>query len=320
MSIGELVNKEIIAGDAFSSYRSESYCRSLSEFGVPFPLRHAGGWMLKRPVKDSDNFDAAGCYPLFCCNDWSALKNDIDELTNSDLLSVCLVSDPLANIQFDTLKTIFSDLCVPFKMHFLVDLRKAPESFVSRHHQRYARKASRELIIELEPNPELLINDWAQLYDNLIKRHCIKGIAKFSYHSFEILLNMPSLSMFSARNQNGDLLGILLCLAENNSVYYHLAAYNNEGYKAKASFGLFWKAISHFSSLGYQWFCLGAGAGLSKNLNDGLTKFKQGWANEHRQVFLCGKILNKNIYADTVNSVVGANRSNFFPAYRYQEH
>jgi hypothetical protein len=100
--------------------------------------------------------------------------------------------------------------------------------------------------------------------------------------------------------------------------YYHLGAYSEAGYAARASFALFWSAREHFRSR-VRWLALGAGAGVDGDSDDGLSRFKRGWSTGTRTVFLCGRILDRARY-EAASRAAGTSASTFFPAYRGGHH
>jgi hypothetical protein len=157
-----------------------------------------------------------------------------------------------------------------------------------------------------------LLTEWQRLYDNLVARHGINGISRFSPVSFERQAVVPGFTAFSAFD--GDkTCGMTLWYVQGDVVYYHLGAYNEHGYERGASFALFWSALSYFASIGIRWAALGAGAGL-KSADSGLTRFKSGWATHTRPVYFCGRILQPVAYARLAADVGGS--PGFFPAYR----
>lgn len=100
--------------------------------------------------------------------------------------------------------------------------------------------------------------------------------------------------------------------------YYHLGAYNDIGYKEKASFALFNTAIQYFSDQNIKWLSLGAGAGVHAKSDDGLTRFKRGWSTGTRTAYFGGKILNHQRY-DELSLAKHQPTTSFFPAYRLGE-
>jgi hypothetical protein len=260
-----------------------------------------------------------GCYPLFACLDWSKLDLDLEELSD-DLVSVAIVADPFGDYDPARLRKCFPTLVTPFKEHLVTDLSRAPESFVAAQHRRKARKALERLEVERCEDAMLFLNDWIELYANLIERHGIRGLSAFSDGAFKAQLAVPGISMFRATHNN-ETVGITLWYTERYTdgevAYYHLGAYSEPGYKLEASFALFWRALEWFSSQGVKWLNLGAGAGLSDS-KDGLTRFKRGWSTGTRTAYFCGRIFDQSKYEEAMRDR-NITASDYFPAYRQGE-
>jgi Acetyltransferase (GNAT) domain len=300
-----------------NGYAHASYAASLSEIGTPRVLPRSGGWVLERPIALTPYCDAMGCYPLFACQDWTQLHLDLDEL-RIDLVTLALVADPFGEHDPAYLRACFPDLVVPFKEHMVIDLSRTPGSFVDAHHRRNARKALERVNVELCADATVFADEWSNLYANLVERHGIRGIAAFSASSFRKQLTVPGLAMFRAV-YGDETVGITLWYTDRGVAYYHLGAYTDAGYHTGASFALFWRVIEHFSAEGLHWINLGAGPGSSaEHQEDGLTRFKRGWATGTRTAFCCGRIFDHKRYAESVRAV-GIAESEYFPAYRTGE-
>lgn len=300
-----------------TGYAHEAYADSLSEFGEPFPLHFCGGWLLKRKIYESNYYDLTGCYPLFACLDPSRLDKDLEQVGN-DAVSVSLVTDPFGGFDERYLKDCFPDVVVPFKEHFVVDLGRPARLFVTPHHAYEARKALREVSILEELNPSSFLSEWVDLYASLIKRHDIKGIRSFSAGSFAKQLTVPGMVMFRAVRDR-ETVGVLLWYVQGDVAYCHLGASNDVGYKARASFALYAHAIERFADAGFRWLDLGAGAGLSGDGTDGLSRFKRGWSTGTRTAYFCGRITDQAKYLRLTGAKVPVVESGYFPAYRQGE-
>ncbi|MBN1450081.1 MAG: GNAT family N-acetyltransferase [Anaerolineales bacterium] len=279
-------------------------------------LKRSGGWLLRRKIAGFDYEDAMWPYPIFSCQDWGALRTDLNELESS-LVCVSLVTDPFGCYDVTLLEHNFGDIVIPFKKHFVVDLSKPLESIVEPHHRRNARKAIKVLQVEECENAADHLDEWVELYNTLIERHSIKGIAAFSRRSFTAQLKVPGMVAFRALHE-GKTVGMLLWYVQNKLGYYHLGAYSPQGYELRASFALFWTAINHFSSSGLNWLNLGAGAGSQNDGQDGLTRFKRGWSTETRTAYFCGRIFDQEKYQEIVRAK-NIPPTSFFPAYRLGE-
>src|SRR5262249_49571006 len=104
----------------------------------------------------------------------------------------------------------------------------------------------------------------------------------------------------------------------DDRAYYHLAAYSPRGYELKASFALFWQVGESFARAGVRWLALGAGAGLGDTTDDGLTRFKRGWATGTRTAYLCGRIFDRAAYA-ALSAATGNSDAFYFPTYRHPQ-
>jgi hypothetical protein len=303
--------------ESLAGYSHPAYANSLSEFGAPLHLQKCGGWLLERQIDRTGFSDASMCYPLFSCERWSLLRQDLDDLGDR-LVAVTMVTDPFGEYDVAYLRESFHDVVAPFKRHFAIDLSASFELSINAHHRRNARKALQEVEIEVCRKPLDQLEDWKTLYEVLKKRHRIRGIAAFSDRSFEKQLAVPGIVAFRAMQQN-DTVGMLLWYLQRDRAYYHLGAYSQRGYELNASFALFQRAIDHFSSLGLRWLNLGAGAGIYSGGTAGLTRFKEGWSNASRTAYLCGRILDRKKYDELV-SVRKIAATDYFPAYRFGEY
>lgn len=296
-----------------SGYLHGDYARSLGDFGQPRLLSRAQGWLLARAIPATSQCDAIGCYPLFCCSDWTGLSADLAEL--QDLVSASLVADPFGNHDVRLLRECFPDVMIPFKHHFVADLSRDPSEFVAKHHQRNARYALDHVEMERCVVPTDHAMAWSELYDNLIRRHSIEGIAAFSPLALRSQLAIPGIEMFRAVI-GAQTVGAVLWMVQNQIAYYHLAAYSEAGYDAKASFGLFWTSLHYFSGKGVRWLSFGGGPSVREGEDNGLVRFKRGWSTGTRMAYFCGRILNPAAYASLAKS---RSATNFFPAYRQHE-
>jgi hypothetical protein len=303
-----------VAAAGVAGYRHPAYARALEEFGRPLHLPGCDGWLLERPIVGRAATDATGCYPLFGCGDWSRLPADLDALAGR-LVSVVLVTDPFGAFRPEDLAPAF-DRFSPFKEHLVVDLGLPPGSTVSTHHRRNIRKASRVIEVERCDQPLDHLADWVALYANLITRHGIGGVARFSEASFAAQLRVPGLTMLRAVHR-GETVGMTLWYLQDSVAYYHLGSYSDAGYELGASFPLFAFAIESYSREA-AWLSLGAGAGLDGSADDGLTRFKRGWSSGSRTAYLAGRILDAGAYDDFVRSS-GMAPDPYFPLYRKGE-
>jgi hypothetical protein len=254
-----------------------------------------------------------GCYPLFLCQEWSRLAEDLLMLQRN-LISLVLVTDPFGDFDVEQLEGVF-DVCVRFKEHFITDLSQPLQASVRKGHRQAAHRSLRDIDAEHCTNPIDHLQAWKELYGYLIERHGISGMRAFSQESFRRLLTVPGIEMFIARH--GDLIvGAQIWSIQGDVGYVHLTAVNPTGYKLAASYALRWVAMNHFQNR-LRWVDHGAAAGLNE-VQNGLATFKGGWATETRPVYLCGRILDRERYAELASASEMPN-STYFPIYRAGE-
>ncbi len=292
-----------------NGYANAAYAAALRHAGTPRLLPFSGGWLLEQSVPNTPARDARGCYPLFACPRWTGLPADLDAL-EGELAAVTLVTDPFGQYDADLLQRCFPDLLQRYKEHQVIDCAEWTPAQVHHNHARNARAALRLVDVEQWEAPDGDV--WAGLYGTLIERHQIAGIAHFPPASLRAQLQVPGSVVFRAVAA-GETVGVLVWYVMQDVAYYHLAAYSQRGYDLRASFALFWHAIAALQPH-VRWLCLGAGAGTFA-AEDGLTRFKRGWATGTRPVYLCGRILHHAAYAELTQSA-GQQRAAFFPQYR----
>jgi hypothetical protein len=295
-------------------YLNPKYAASLSEFGEPVHLSNCDGWILSREIEGFDDYDAMGCYPIFACRDWSLFHQDIDRLQDQ-FVTLALVPDPFGDYDKEYLESCL-DFVIPYKQHFIVKLNSPIEEIVTKHHRYYARKALKSIQVDVVSQPELFIDEWVLLYEYLIQRHNLSGIKAFSRKAFEDQLRIPGMVVLRAKSEDTTV-GAHLWFQQDNIVYSHLAAFSPLGYDLMASYALYWFAIEYFSPH-FEILDLGAGSGIEAK-QDGLSKFKRGWASEKKIAYFCGKIFDQKKYGLIIRTL-DIEDTNYFPAYRVGEY
>jgi hypothetical protein len=297
-----------------TGYLHPMYAESFSEFGLPRLMPGSGGWILERSIPGYEERDAMGCYPIFVCRDWCRLYDDLAGVGN-DLVSLAIVTDPFGSYTLADLQACFTTV-VPFKDHHVIDLSQSSHAQISKHHRYYAKKSLEKVGVETCVIPEQFLDDWVDLYGELIQRHHLKGIQAFSRKAFERQLRVPGLVILRAAYE-GKTVGAHLWYLHGDVAYSHLAAFNSTGYELMASYALYWSALDCLAGRA-RWLDLGAGAGTKNDASDGLAQFKRGWAKDTRRVHFCGRILNLERY-ETIAAENGMSATDYFPAYRAGE-
>jgi len=298
-----------------TGYEHPGYVTSLSEFGSVLRLPHSEGWALRRPIVDSTESDLIGPYPLFFCQNWSRLREDLSDLAGK-AVSFSIVTDLFADLKVEFLKSFF-DVVVPFKKHFIAELSRPIKKLVSKSHQETVRRALKKVEVSLCPDPPALLSEWSGLYCNLARRHGITGIRAFSERAFAQQLTIPGLVAFEAQEiATGEIVGLDLWYLQRDIAYGHLAAFSDRGYELRASYATKWHVLDYFMNKA-RYLNLGAAAGASAEVSpdDGLAKFKRGWSSDTRTNYFCGKVLEPDVYARLVRDR-NAEAVSLFPAYR----
>jgi len=297
-----------------TGYKHARYADSLSEFGTPHELRRCGGWLLERPIEATSERDLIGCYPIFSCQDWTKLGEDVADL-QSDFVALSLVTDPFGGYDPNELQKAFPDGVRAFKPHYVADLSKPAETLVSKHHRYYARRALNQVSVEVCEEPTKFLDEWVDLYGRLAARHNLTGIKAFSRSAFEKQLSTPGVIMLCAFHQD-EMVGAHVWYKQGNVAHSHLTAFSDTGYELMASYALYSFAITTLRSE-VEWLNFGAGAGTDAG-SDGLTQFKRGWASDTRVAYFCQRIFDYRKY-DEILSARGIADNTYFPAYRKGE-
>ena len=293
--------------------------------GTVHELPKAGGWVLEQPVpapsaaSGEPPTDLRGGYPLFACSRWDCLAEDLESLAQAGgPVALTAVPDPFGDHDAATLKRAFPDHREPYKTHYGIDLAAWEPRPRGSQHSRNARQALKNLTVELVDEPTSQLERWCELYENLVARHEIRGIATFGRDAFATQLALTEVRMLVAQAED-QVVGAVLWILDRGVATYHLAAYDDVGYAKKASFALFQRSIEAFKEgrvdPSIRYLNLGGAAGVRADSGaaDGLARFKSGWSNTSRESFVCGRILDPAGYAALTR---GREDSKFFPLYR----
>jgi hypothetical protein len=288
-------------------YASEAYAKAFYGLAEPVACLAWDNFVLKRPIPGTDLFDALGSYPLAVLpGDPTTLSAGIEALRAQGLVSVVLVADALCAPTRKVLEGVF-DLVRPFKTHYLHDYTS---TFAYGRHHRYEVRRSRAVCevrgVDYAANKDV----WEKLYSELVARHSVSGVQRFSAHYFDALGQVPGLHALAAFFDDR-IVAMHLFFEHDGIAYSHLAASDVDGYRVRGAYALNAFAIEYFRGLKLLDF--GAGAGTSDDPSDGLAKFKRGFANRTEIFYLCGKVLDPKSYQALSQ---GKEDAAYFPAYR----
>ena len=241
-----------------AGYGNQLYAQSLSEWGRPRELPQCNGWILERIIPGFSQVDAMGCYPLFSCQNWSKLKDDLDAL-ESDLVSLALVTDPFGDYDANYLKRCFPDVVIPFKTHFVVDLTKHQNQIGKNRQRKHALNALKKVQIQVCKDPRNFVESWSMLYHNLIIQSQIEDIRAFSRLSFTKQFKVPGIVTLTAKYE-GKIIGAHVYFLIDDVVHRHLGVIHPIGYEVGATYAMDCFSIEYFANQA-NWLDLGGGAG-----------------------------------------------------------
>lgn len=291
-------------------YASKAYARSFAEGAEIMLLAGCRGYLLLRPIAGSLYRDAAGCYPVFCCEAWRSLAGDLQKLPG-DLVTLTLVTDPFCDLSRADLADTF-DIVHPLSDHYIIDL--ASHQKPAHHHQRKIRQALRSgSRIVIEDEPAAFLQRWLDLYSTLIARRGITGLRRFSPSIFAAQLEVPGAAIVSCWSGT-TLLGADWYYQQGERVYAHLSSYSEEGYAIGASYGMLAAAIDYFKPRASV-IDLGGVPRLTGSGTEGLQHFKSGWTKCTLSTYLCGIEGMPDEYRRLNGGRMPA-ASEFFPLYR----
>lgn len=297
-----------------TGYAHPGYAASLAEWGTPRHLPRCDGWILEREIPGTSYRDAIGTYPVFSCRDWSQLPDDLEEI-GKELVSLVLVPAPLDPYNREFLEGCF-DRVLHFKPHYVADLTTPIEKIVKQSHKAAVRRAQKNVDVRVCSQPGERVDQWVELFSVLVGRHGISGIRAFSREAFVKQLAVPGMVMVEA-SAEGQTVGLDLWYVQDEIAYGHLVAFNDLGYKLRASYATKWFVL-HYLAGKVRWVDLGGGAGVNSDGRDGLSSFKKGWATGTVPAYLCSRVFNRTLY-DKLVALSSVGETRYFPAYRNGE-
>ena len=118
----------------------------------------------------------------------------------------------------------------------------------------------------------------------------------------------------------GQVVAALLYFVQGPVAHGHVLACTDTGYRMGALYAGIWHSMEHFGGR-TRWINLMGVPGLQDAAAEGIRRFKLGWTHTTRTAWLCGRIINRQRYADLVaaRSMPPALQQSYFPAYRAGE-
>lgn len=290
-------------------YASETYARSLRHIGDCLPVPEWGCSVLVRPICVGLS-DAIGTYPIAVLNEDADLSAGLSRLFRLGLVSVVLVVDDFHRPDLQRLATAFPFFRA-FKTHYIRKPSSDPLA-LPRHHRRALRRATaltRTDVLDLD----VYGAEWNRLYADLSSRLCLTSVHQFSPEHTNALRHLPGVKAIGSWIGD-ELVSAHIWVHHEGSVHSHLGASSKRGYAARAAYAVYAASVEYFRETNIMNF---GGASGPADTNDGLVRFKKGFATSAAQSYLCGAILRPAAYAELVDALP---HSHFFPAYRAPHH
>jgi hypothetical protein len=289
-------------------YASEAYARSLLHWGEAMPVPEWGTSVIVRDIPAGGK-DASGTYPIAVLAADADIPSGLDRLKRRGLVSVTLVVDEFHGPTIEALRSHFT-IVRPFKTHFV---RLMSKSFVySKHHRYEVKRALSKVTIEpIDLNQHL--SQWRDLYHSLVRRHGLTGLHDFAPKYFSMLSEMHGVTTIGAWLQD-TLVSAHIWVDDGRRVLSHLAASSEDGYRCGAAYAVYDQSIRHFAEADV--VILGGGSGTRDDPDDGLARFKRGFANNQASAYICGAILDPARYLEITQQQSPSPTSPFFPSYR----
>lgn len=293
-----------------TGYAHPDFAKVYAHIGEPVSLVASGGTLLRREIAGTSLTDLTGCYPFFCCADWSALGDDLAAIGKDDV-SVVLVTDPFIDDRAEQLEQDFG-FARPFKTHYVADLSKPLASFIPPERMREARSAARRLDVEVAPSPAAWVGDWLALWDRSRHAPDPSGENRLPREAVVRLFEVPGVVVIRATDR-GRTVGMHVEFHQGDIVHGHFAAYDPDYYRLGVSTLLNVFELEHFASRA-RFYNHGGVPGVQDGQN-GLSRFKRDFSNTTRTAFLCGSVFDSAAYDRLAGHKAGS-QPPFFPAYR----
>ena len=106
----------------------------------------------------------------------------------------------------------------------------------------------------------------------------------------------------------------IMYMVHGDAAYAHVLGYTEVGYHNFGLYALIGSGIQHFAG-SVRWLDLMGVPGAADAGSGGIRRFKSGWSQETRPVYLCGRILNPGRYEE-LTRITSTLDAQYFPKYR----
>ena len=295
-----LSNEDLFASAGRYGYFHPSYAEAFTDAGEVRHLRRSGTFLLTRPIPGSEARDALVGYPSMVCRDVRGLQDDLRETAAlADVVTVTALTDPLASVDEELLRPAFPDLVRVAAQHYVADL---VSFWPARDHRRAVRDALRRVDVDVEDAPAQLVARWSELSEV-----GLPGVELgLSAEALARQLALPGCVAFTVLAEDGPV-AMAVVYVSGDDATVHTMTSTDEGEALGARYALVQAMVEDMAGRGLRRLDLGT--------VDSDPRFMDGWTEDVRPAFRCGRILDRVAY-DALVSMAGSADGLTFPAYR----
>lgn len=295
-----LPDQDLFAAAGRYGYHHPSYAESFTDAGEVRHLRGSGSWLLTRPIADTPWRDALLGYPHLAARDPRGLHEDVQAVAAlADIVAVSALTDPLSSLDEELLRPSFPDLVRVDARHFIADL---VTFWPARDHRRAVREALRQVDVEVEDAPAALVPAWDAL-DGPALPGSELGL---STESLGRQLALPGCVAFSVLDEDGPV-AMAVVYVSGEDATLHAMSSSAAGESLGARYALIQTIVEDMAGRGLRRLDLGSA--------DAEPAFMEGWTQELRPAYRCGRVVDRLAYDELVTDA-GTGDSAAFPAYR----
>ena len=293
-------NEDLFAAAGRYGYLHPSYAESFADAGEVRHLRASGSWLLTRDIPGSDRRDALVGYPRLVEHDPRGLHDDIQGIAAlADVVTMTALTDPLSRLDEELLRPSFPDLVRVEAQHYVADL----VSFWPARDHRHAVRAALGLVdVDVEDAPANLVPAWEAL-GGVPLPGAELGL---SDAALARQLALPGCVAFSAQAEDGPV-AVAVVYVSGDDATLHALASSAAGEALGARYALVQTIAQDMAGRGLRSLDLGSA--------DADPAFMDGWTEELRPSYRCGRIVDRLAYDELVAATGAADRLTF-PAYR----
>jgi hypothetical protein len=288
-------------------YVCHKYAKTLFHIGQAL---YVPEWSCNVLIRNSGIRDAIGVYPVTMLSPDADIVGGLTRLKELGLVTITIVLDYHHISKLKQINKHFIWI-KPFKKHYLN--HPSDDKFIYDSHCRYeVKKAYKYVDVRLLDWKRDSLS-WQKLYSFLIMRHKLRGMHLFPKEHHEYFGNSDGIVALGAWKES-ELVSAHIFATDGKRVYSHLQASSKNGYKCSASYAVNDAALILFKDS--EFINFGGVAGIKDEASNGLEFFKRCFSNSVSTAYICGAILDDELY-NFLNRSKGTSESiDFFPPYR----